>query len=318
MLITIIIFIIILGLLVFVHECGHFIVARRNGITAHEFGFGFPPRIIGIVKNEQTGKWQIVRGNKVYEGQKTLYSLNWIPLGGFVRIKGEDGQDKDSDSFATKTAWIRTKVLGAGVVMNFILAWILISFAMGIGVPQPVNQAHGSAVVADPRVQVVSVAPGSPAESMGIRTGDELRVACTSGDSNCSSLAVTQNVQDFIAKNKGQEIVLEVKRGDRLVKLSGIPRIDAPEGEGSLGISMVETALVRYSFFEAIWRGLQTTFNLTVTIVLALYDIIATLLVGEKVSADLAGPVGIAFLNHFTFKLSPDFLKPFNLLDRLL
>jgi len=117
---TILVFIIILGLLIFAHEFGHFLAARRNGIKTEEFGFGFPPRILGYVKNDKNGKYKIILGDKKIVSKNTIFSLNWIPLGGFVKIKGESGEAKsDEDSFAGKSAWTRVKVLVAGVIMNF-------------------------------------------------------------------------------------------------------------------------------------------------------------------------------------------------------
>ena len=105
MLFTAIIFFLILGILVFVHELGHFVAARKNGVAVEEFGFGFPPRIFGVKKGD------------------TLYSLNWIPLGGFVKIKGENGEDRDDpDSFGNKKIWQRAVIISAGVLMNFVLA----------------------------------------------------------------------------------------------------------------------------------------------------------------------------------------------------
>ena len=92
---TVLIFIIILGLLVFVHELGHFLVARRNGVMAEEFGFGFPPRIFGLYK-AKNGKRKLVWGSKEVEAIDTIYSVNWIPLGGFVKIMGEDGEPSSS------------------------------------------------------------------------------------------------------------------------------------------------------------------------------------------------------------------------------
>ena len=107
---TLILFIIVLSLLVFVHELGHFLVAKKAGMKVEEFGFGFPPKLFGIKRGE------------------TTYSINWIPLGGFVRIKGESGDHKeDSDSFASKKIWQRFSVLIAGVAMNLLLAVILFS-----------------------------------------------------------------------------------------------------------------------------------------------------------------------------------------------
>ena len=122
---TVLIFLVLLGLLVLVHELGHFLVARRNGIKVDEFGFGFPPRIFGVVKDDATGRYKIIWGSKEAKSSKTVYSFNWLPLGGFVKIKGEDGQNQESDSFGGKSAWIRVKVLGAGVFMNFVLAFVV-------------------------------------------------------------------------------------------------------------------------------------------------------------------------------------------------
>lgn len=141
---TIILFVIILGVLVLVHELGHFITAIKSGITAHEFGFGFPPRIVGFVKDEKTGKWKVIWGNKEYFGKNTMYSLNWLPLGGFVRIKGEDGQDKDPDSFAVKSIFTRFKVLIAGVTMNFILAAFLFFIILMNGTSESLANNSGT------------------------------------------------------------------------------------------------------------------------------------------------------------------------------
>ena len=91
MIITILIFLAVLSVLVFVHELGHFVVAKRSGMKVHEFGFGFPPRAFGIQK--VAGKWKIVWGNKDSEAEDTIYSVNFIPLGGFVKIQGEDNDD---------------------------------------------------------------------------------------------------------------------------------------------------------------------------------------------------------------------------------
>ncbi|MEA3322646.1 MAG: site-2 protease family protein, partial [Patescibacteria group bacterium] len=195
MLITILIFGLILGVLIFVHELGHFLTAKRNGITSHEFGFGFPPRIFGMVKDQKTGKWRKVWGNKEYHGDNTLYSVNWIPLGGFVRIKGESPvneedvnmdelseEDKafvkmstDPDSFAVQSKWVRFRVLVAGVTMNFLLAWVLIAIVLMLGAPEPKSdELDPNKVVANIGVQVVEVEPESPADEIGLKVGDSI------------------------------------------------------------------------------------------------------------------------------------------------
>lgn len=128
LLLTIVAFLVIFSLLIVVHECGHFFVAKRMGVKVEEFGFGLPPRIFGKKFGE------------------TLYSLNWIPFGGFVRMLGEDGRDKkaakDPRSFAHKTLWQRTAVVCAGVFMNFLLAWVLLSLGFMIGM-QPLIMSEG-------------------------------------------------------------------------------------------------------------------------------------------------------------------------------
>src|SRR5680860_721671 len=115
---TLITFIIVLSVLVFAHEIGHFWTARKFGVKAEEFGLGFPPRLGGLYKNE-AGKWKFVWGGKeVKDVPGTIYSLNWLPLGGFVKIKGENGEDRDDqNSFASKKIWQRAIILSAGVIM---------------------------------------------------------------------------------------------------------------------------------------------------------------------------------------------------------
>jgi len=131
MFLTIIIFVLVLSVLVFAHEWGHFWTARRCGVKAEEFGFGFPPRAIGWYKNRY-GKWRKIVGNRSVESLEasddeklhpakgaTIYSLNWLPIGGFVKIKGENGDgQEEGDSFASKKIRQRVLILAAGVLMN--------------------------------------------------------------------------------------------------------------------------------------------------------------------------------------------------------
>jgi regulator of sigma E protease len=359
---TVIVFVVALGLLIFVHELGHFLVARKNGIRAEEFGFGFPPRIFGIqfisgekleniscqeevrVKVEEyqlnkkteviketfikkvkevgksvpVGKWRFIWGkweddsrqekkdlkeiNKEKYKTGTIFSLNWIPLGGFVRIKGEDGSaKKEPDSFASKSAWKRIKVLAAGVIMNFALAWLLITLAFIIGAPQPIESE--SANVKNSKIQIAEVISGTPAEAMGIKAGDEI-ISCQipsllAGENNLycqTNFSEISQVQALINDYKGKEIILEIKRGSDVLRLKGVPRISYPENQGSLGISMVKTAIVNYPWYQAIWKGLTTTFDLIITIIVTLFNILKSLIMGQKATIDVTGPVGIATL----------------------
>src|SRR5581483_8981650 len=129
----------LLAVLIFVHEFGHFWVAKKSGMKVEEFGFGFPPRIAGIQK--LNGRWKMVWGSAAaMDTEQTVYSINWIPLGGFVRILGENNeQEQDPRSFINQPFWPRFFTLVAGVVMNALLAWVLISAAYISGLPTAVN-----------------------------------------------------------------------------------------------------------------------------------------------------------------------------------
>ncbi len=287
---TVLIFLLVLGLLVFVHELGHFVVARRNGIKADEFGFGFPPRLAGFVWDDEKKRHRFVKGGEEVVSPHTVYSLNWIPLGGFVKIKGEDGEAQDTDSFATKSAWVRIKVLAAGVTMNFILAWALISVVLMMGFPQQVDP---EAPVSGPRdIQISEVLPNTPAESMGLRFGDRIIFI----GENVKAVSVTQ-VQEYIAARKGLNATLRVVRGTETLTLNGTPRIDYPKNEGSLGIGLGETEMVSYSWYESLWQGALTTYHLTAAMLVGIFDILKGLVSGTHEGlASVSGPVGIAKL----------------------
>jgi len=358
---TVIVFIITLGILIFVHESGHFFVARKNGIKAEEFGFGFPPRVFGIqcltgkkkivlsrkekvdieISDEKQGnietiketavdkveevdeyipvkKWRFIWGkrnterewenkNNLEEG--TIYSVNWIPLGGFVKIKGEDGSEADAkDSFAGKGAWIRIKVLGAGVIMNFVLAWLAISLGLFVGSPQVLEEGQRGK---DEKIQISQVVEDTPAESMGIKAGDEI-LKCEMDNVLCQNkFSEISDIQNVIEEYKGKGIILQVKRGNEILSLKGIPRTEYPEGQGSLGISLVKTAIVNYPWYESIYKGLTTVFNLIWLILSTLFNIIKDLMIGQKASVDISGPIGIAYLTKQVTALGFSYILQF-------
>jgi len=289
---TAIIFILILGLLIFVHELGHFVIAIRNGIKADEFGFGFPPRIVGAVKSSKTNKYKIVWGEKNVKSKNTIFSLNWIPLGGFVRIKGEDGGSNDKDSFATKSAWIRTKVLAAGVTMNFILAWFLLSIVFSMGAPEAIED---DVKAKDAKVQISQVTDGTPAKEMGLAVGDHIVKVCADRGV-CRTVSKVEELKSFINDYKGKEIIVTVKRGDDISELKGTPRLDYPSDQGALGIGLARTAMVEYPWYESIGRGLSAVVDMVILIVTTLFSLLAQLISGSKPAMDVAGPIGIAIM----------------------
>jgi regulator of sigma E protease len=171
MFITIIIFLLILSVLVLAHEFGHFFTARRCGVKAEEFGLGFPPRAVGWYR-DQKKRWHCLWGDKNPEGlaedirpADTIYSFNWLPIGGFVKIKGENGDGaEETDSFASKKVGRRALILSAGVIMNIILAFVLFSACYMIGAPQSVDSGG--------RIEVTELVKDSPAKTAGILSGD--------------------------------------------------------------------------------------------------------------------------------------------------
>lgn len=302
---TVLIFIILLGALVLVHELGHFLTARLNGIKSDEFGFGFPPRICGVVKDDATGKYRMVWGASDVRSRSTLYSLNWIPLGGFVRIKGEDGSGtRDADSFAGKSAWTRIKVLGAGVFMNFVFAWLLISVVLMLGLPQPVDESD-RALYPNAAIQVLEIQKGTPAEAMGLQLGD--RIVAIDG----VPMTSLKTVSETITAHKGQTITIEVARGGKTLDLTGTPRVDYPPDQGALGISFSETAIVTYPWYESLYRGLAATYHITVAILEAFGKMIAGLFGAGKAPLDVTGPVGIVYLTKQMSALGLPYLLQF-------
>lgn len=287
----VLIFIIVLGALIFVHELGHFLMARRSGMKVEEFGFGFPPRLGGFVWNEEKKRHVFVAGNKEVSSPYTVYSINWIPFGGFVRIKGENGDGaQESDSFASKGAVARIKTLSAGVVMNFLFAWLLISIVLMIGFPRAIDPDEK----VDPskiEVQIAQIAPGTPAEDMGAKMGDTIVSV------NGKKFLRVEDVQKIIQENKGRELAIEVNRGKETLLLHGVPRVDYPEDQGALGIALGEITIARYPFFEAIVQGAVNTWQNTVMMVTGIGMLLGNLFTWNSAGlSDVSGPLGIAYL----------------------
>ncbi len=266
---------------------------KKNGITVEEFGFGFPPRIWGVA-------W---RG--------TLYSLNWIPLGGFVRIKGAAGDDEDAqlhthekDSFGSKPFWVKSSVLLAGVGMNILLCVILLSIGFVAGMPSALEELPGGAKVTDAHVQVAQVLPDSPAEKAGLLPGDRIMAV------NDAAVQKSEEVQAFNQDRAGQTISLTWKReGETLTK--SLTLMKSEEGYGIIGISLLDVGLVSYDPLRAVVMGVKLTITLIGQIFLAFGQLIKGLLVERQISADVAGPIGIAVLTGQVAKLGWTYLLQF-------
>ena len=259
MLLSAVAFVVVFGLVVLVHELGHFISARQAGITIQEFGFGYPPRI----------KTLAVRNG-------VEYTLNAIPLGGFVRMLGEEDPSAPG-SFASKSAWVRIRTLAAGSLMNLLLAVVLFAAAAVMGEQIAVGQ-----------VLVMSVAAGSPAEGAGIQAGD--LITAIAGQTVRNTNELVERTRTLV----GQEVSLSLLRGSEALTVRLTPRVQPPPGEGAMGVQItmeegyaVET--VRYPIWEAPWQGVREAWSAATLTISGFIQIFR----GTVSPNEITGPVGI-------------------------
>lgn len=291
----ILIFIILLTALILVHELGHFWSARRAGIRVEEFGIGLPPRIIGIQRDAGTGKLRLVTRfwSNRKPGPTTIYSLNLLPIGGFVRIFGEDGADaRDPRSFANQTWWVRTRTILAGVAMNLVLAIVLATIGFSVGLPATTDEATPGETLTDVRVRIAAIAPGAPAERAGLKIGDAI-VRLERGPESLD-VSNIEAVQAFVKRFAGAPVTVVVERGSSRQTATIVPRPDPPAGEGAIGIAMLTTGLRKLPPFAALREGILTTVGLAWFFLQALADIVMRFFVAGEPPTGLAGPVGIA------------------------
>lgn len=304
MLTTIVVFIIVLGLLVFVHEFGHFIVAKKSGMAVEEFGFGFPPRIAGMQKAD--GRWRWVWGHKPpQDPDRTVYSINWIPLGGFVKIRGENNEaEDDPKSFINRPFWPRLATLVAGVVMNLILAWMIMSVAAGIGIPTaasgPQDILAGSALK-DPHISILTVVSGGPADKAGLQPGDTI-VAVDHKTFTDSSQASA-----YILSGKGKVFDFEVSRGGKNLDIAVASLANPGPDQGPTGIELASVGDMVFPWYLAPWGGLRVLGIQFVNIASGL----GQLFTGKVGINDLGGPVKIAQLTGQVTRMGFIYLMQF-------
>jgi len=290
---TLIIFLIVISVLVFVHEAGHFVMAKRAGMRVDEFGLGFPPRL-----------WSFRRG-------ETRYSLNAIPFGGFVRIFGEDGSEsREPRSFGAAPFLRRLSVVVAGVVMNFLFAALLLILVNFLGLRVGIFEDSTRAVATDVQVQVVQVSPGSPADAADIRSLDEI-VGFRLSDGSLLKVNDPEAVQSFSFKNAGRTVTIVISRGDGPLEVPLVLRQPQGPTEGPIGVSLVQTGVVRYPWYQALWRGLLDAGLMVAAIVVGFAKLIGSLFTDGTLSAQVSGPVGIATLTGQAARIGINYLIQF-------
>ncbi len=280
---SILIFFAVLLVLVIAHEWGHFIVAKKTGMRVDEFGFGFPPKLWG----------------KKFKGSETEYSFNALPLGGFVKIYGEDSLLKsdgeraaDPDfkhSFIAKPRWAQALVLVAGVTMNVIVAWLLFSVIFMVGANTVVSEEEA----VNARLTVMSVAPDSAAKQAEIPLGAEI-VAVTRADGSAPEL-VPSAFREFTGAST-EAISVTYRLGDLGKTVSVIPQtgVLADELERpvvGLSVALIET--ISYPAHQALWHGLTTTGTQLVAVGEGLIGFFSRAAIGQANLDEVSGPIGL-------------------------
>ena len=275
---TILIFLAVLFVLILVHEWGHFIVAKLTGMRVDEFAIGFPPRLFSWKRGE------------------TEYSLNALPLGGYVRIYGEDptavGDTLDkARAFGARPKWAQALVLIAGVTMNWIFAWFLLVVIMLVGVP---TQIEESAATVQSVVYIDGVLPGSPAESVLPPQSKLIKV-----ESGAEALTpiLPSTFSNFVAERTGEAIDITYQTKDGVEKtVSIIPQTgvikDSPD-RAALGVSMSLVETVKKPLGKAVVDATKQTIAMTKAITVGLFSLIGSAIVGEADFSQVSGPVGI-------------------------
>lgn len=366
MMITVIIFIVLLSVLVFAHELGHFLTARFFGVKAEEFGFGFPPRFFGAQRLKQETpfvtaeadkveveinrtqveinrtqtegsptiltekitktrtivelikpllRWRFIWGGGEIDEEAdkaqgvrggTIYSINWLPLGGFVKIKGEQGDKRNEpDSFSAQAIWKRAIILSAGVMMNVILAAVLLSAGYFFGLPQTLDDLKPGADVRERQMQILQVLPDTPAQASGLAVGDVILSIDGQKFFDYESLSA------FVAQQEGKKLRYLIKRGQEERQLEIVPQMMPENKKAGIGIAVAETGIVSYPWWRAIWEGSKTALFISWYIIIALWNLLTGIFNGQEVAANLSGPVGIAVMTGQAARLGWQYLIQF-------
>lgn len=294
MLTTVLVFLVILSILILVHEFGHFAAAKKLAIKVEEFGFGLPPRIFGIKKGE------------------TVYSLNWLPLGGFVKLFGEEGEEGKKrvrqkasakltrKAFYARPVWQKSIVLLSGVGMNFLLAVIIISYLFTRGVMVPTNRVH-----------IEKILPNSPAVAVGLAGKDIIKKfvipkKIEGRDIYKFDVIEIKSGEQLIKTTRqhlGEELILVVERQGQELSINIVPRKEYPPDEGPMGIIISNFEEKKYPLWQAPVLGTKESFVLSYELAKGIGKTLWKLISFKEVSKDVAGPLGIAQMTGQAIRL---------------
>jgi regulator of sigma E protease len=290
---SLVIFFAILFVLVTIHEFGHFIFAKFFKMRVDEFAFGFPPSLFS---------------KKVGE---TKYSFNLIPLGGYVKIFGENGLTEEERKnltphevkqlFGSKSILARLLVLSGGVIFNILGAVVLFALAFSYGTKVAISEEDLLNFSGEKQVLLTGMDPKSSLVGTMAELGDE--VVAISANGNELSLLKDKNIfnrvsiREFIQNNENSELTLTFKNGENLKTVVAYARPGIIEGKKILGVEFTDLGFKKENFFQAIPEATFTTYEQIKLILVSLYDLVKNLIFGEaKVSENLSGPIGLAML----------------------
>lgn len=309
---SIIIFVIVLLVLVLVHESGHFFTAKSFGIRVDEFGFGFPPKLFGKKFGE------------------TEYTVNLLPLGGFVKIFGESvdeadfveigSLDKDATpekielarrNMANKPKWQQAMVLVAGIIANFLLAWLLFSFGFMVGLPTSLGSEIAGQKLSNVSLVVTSVKTASPAEKAGLKIGD--KITSVQMGNNYTTYVSPDTVISVVTGSGGKEVDIGYTRGKNpeinIAKI--IPAVDPVDGKEKIGISMDQIGTAKLPIFAALWQGMRLDWTMTKGTVVGLYTLVKEGIHGKGSLDSVTGPVGMVGIVGDAYKFGFVYLMSF-------
>lgn len=287
---TIILFVAVLVALIVVHEFGHFVAAKLFKMRVDEFGIGYPPKAMGWKRGE------------------TEYSLNWLPFGGFVKIYGEDpgtttskdsvgyraGGTDASRSFSSKSHWQQAVVLVAGIGMNLVFAYLILSVTLALGMPRALTSEE-ALFAPDATLVVSAVLDGSPADAAGIMRGDMVRLV-TSSEGSFSG-ADADAFTSFVASAEDAPLTFTLERGGSEVTLEAVPEagIIASEPErAALGVGIAPVGTVAVPFYKAPIEGAVLTWEVTKETAAGLWYFFGGLFTFTADLSQVSGPIGIA------------------------
>lgn len=283
-----------LSVLVMLHELGHFVAAKRAGIGVEEFGFGLPPRL-----------W----GKKIGE---TIYSINWLPFGGFVKLVGEDPTDKrknDKNSYFIKPLTQRISVVIAGVFMNLILAVLIfyvVMFFLGFKISVPLLVDHKFVLVDQTKqVLIADVAPGSVADKAGIKSGESVFSA------DGQKISGIEELQSVIRANGDKQVSLVVENpvNNKQRTVTVTPTYSEEIKAPAVGIALGELAVLNYRTpLQKIFSGFTHSYNTIVYSGKIFGQLISYAVRSHDITVvkeGVSGPVGIAQITGQAISLGP-------------